>query len=172
MSQTMLYSSAEQRAKTVSFTGHRTYRGEGDEELRNIVYYLYGQGYRCFLCGMAWGFDLAAGRVVAELKSSFDDVELIAVEPFERFSELFSGDDVALYEDIMGVASDRVVASDEEGVGAYMRRNDFLVDNASVVVAWWDGKPRSGTAYTVKRAERNRVEVTNLYPQPQLEFEF
>ena len=172
MSQTVLYSSAEQRAKTVSFTGHRTYRGEGDEELRNIVYYLYGQGYRRFLCGMAWGFDLAAGRMVAELKSSFDDVELIAVEPFQRFGELMSGADAIQYKGLMSIASDRVVVSNEEGVMAYMRRNDFLVDNASVVVAWWDGKPRSGTAYTVKRARRRHLEVVNLYPQPQLELEF
>ena len=172
MSEIILYSSVEERAKSVAFTGHRTYCGEGDEELRAIVGYLYEQGYRRFLCGMAWGFDLAAGRAVAELKMQFEDVELIAVEPFQRFGELMSGADAIQYKVLISIASDRVVVSGEEGVMAYMRRNDFLVDNASVVVAWWDGKPRSGTTYTVKRARRKHLEVVNLYPKPQLEIEF
>ena len=113
----------------------------------------------------------AAGRIVAELKREGADVELVAVEPFAEFRAMFSGDDIALYDEVLRAADERVVVAENDKM-AYMRRNDYLVDNAAVVVAWWDGKPRSGTAYTVKRARKKRLEVVNLYPQPQLELEF
>lgn len=159
------------RKITAAFTGRRTYSGEGDEELRELLHYLYERGYRRFLCGMAWGFDLAAGRQVEMLKAEKEDVVLIAVEPFAEFGSMFSGEDALLYERLLRVADERVVVG-ERCEAAYMRRNDFLVDNASLVVAWWDNLPRGGTAYTVRRARHQRVEVANLYPDAQLELEF
>ena len=55
---------------------------------------------------------------------------------------------------------------------SYLRRNDFLVDNATVVVAWWDGVPRGGTAYTLRRARHAGCRVINIYPDLQLDFGF
>lgn len=158
------------RCCTVAFTGRRHYAGEADEELRLVVRDLCERGFSRFLCGMSWGFDLAAGRIVAEYKREHPYVELIAVEPFEGFRQLFSGEDAAVYDMLLEVADERVVVS-EEKEGAYMLRNDYLVDNATVVVAWWDLISRGGTAYTVRRARKQRVEVINLYPDPQLELE-
>ena len=166
-----LTASLPARNHTVAFTGHRTYDGVADDELRQIVRYLYERGMNRFLCGMAWGFDLAAGRIVTELKREGADVELVAVEPFAEFRAMFSGDDIALYDEVLRAADERVVVAENDKM-AYMRRNDYLVDNAAVVVAWWDGKPRSGTAYTVKRARKKRLEIVNLFPRPQLELEF
>lgn len=159
------------RRSTAAFTGHRSYRGEADDELRLLVRDLYANGIRRFLCGMSWGFDLAAGEIVAELKRECEDVQLVAVEPFAAFRALFHGADAEQYDRVLAAADERIVVAEEQA-GAYMARNDFLVNNASLVVAWWSYTPRGGTAYTVRRAERSRVEVTNLYPQPQLEFEF
>ena len=120
---------------------------------------------------MSWGFDLAAGRCVLEFKEKNPWVELIAVEPFAEFGSLFEGADKELYDRILAAAEERVVVG-ENDKGAYMMRNDYLVNNASVVVAWYNNIPRGGTAYTVRRARKNRVEVVNLYPEPQLELEF
>lgn len=159
------------RCCTVAFTGRRSYRGEAEEELRLLLRDLHERGFTRFLCGMSWGFDLAAGCAVMELQREFADVDLVAVEPFEGFRELFSGEDGELYDSVLVAATERVVVSDEEA-GAYMRRNDYLVDNASVVVAWWEREMHGGTAYTVRRAQRSRVEVVNLYPDAQLELEF
>ena len=169
---TFLASFYECRQRTVAFTGHRSYRAQADDELRAVVRDLVGQGFTRFLCGMAWGFDLAAGSVVAQLKREYPQIELVAVEPYEGFRSLFRGEDGELYDRVLTAASERVVVGDEEGAVAYMRRNDYLVDNASVVVAWCDGRGRGGTTYTVERARKSRVEVINLYPEPQLELEF
>lgn len=157
---------------TVAFSGHRTYQGEACEELRGIVARLYDEGYRRFLCGMAWGFDLAAGEAVAELKRAHSDVELIAVVPYEGFYRLFHAEDAEQYRRVADAADAIVVAGESEGKVAYRLRNDYLVENSSVLVAWFNGVPRGGTAYTVRRARRKGVRIENLYPQPQMELEF
>lgn len=157
---------------TVAFSGHRTYQGEANEELRGVVARLYDEGYRRFLCGMAWGFDLAAGEVVAELKREYQDVELIAVVPYEGFYRLFHSEDAEQYRRVADAADAIVVVSAGEGKVAYRLRNDYLVENSSVVVAWFNGVPRGGTAYTLRQARRKGVRTENLYPQAQMEFEF
>ena len=70
------------------------------------------------------------------------------------------------------VADGAEVVSENGGDLSYMLRNNYLVDNASVVVAWWDGAPKGGTAYTVRRARKSRAEVINLFPDPQLDLGF
>ena len=157
---------------TVAFSGHRTYRGEAAEELRVLVGRLYDEGYRRFLCGMAWGFDLAAGEAVAELKHRCADVELVAVVPYAGFRGLFHGEDGEQYDRVVAAADEMLEVSECEPKVAFRMRNDFLVDNATVVVAWFNGIGRGGTAYTVKRARRRGVRVENLYPSSQLEFGF
>ena len=147
---------------TVAFSGHRTYQGEANEELRGVVARLYDEGYRRFLCGMAWGFDLAAGEVVAELKREYQDVELVAALPYRNFSKLFHAEDAEQYKRVADAADAIVVVSESEGKEAYRLRNDYLVDNSSVLVAWFDGQPRGGTAYTVAHALANGKELINI----------
>jgi uncharacterized phage-like protein YoqJ len=155
----------------VAFTGHRTYRSEADEELRQLLEELYAKGARRYLCGMAWGFDLSAGEAVVQHKLLHEDVELVAVEPFAEFRSLFRGEDAERYDALIAAADCRVVVG-ENNVGAYMRRNDYLVDHSSLVVAWWNGRRDGGTAYTALRARRKGREVINLYPDPQLNLPF
>lgn len=154
---------------TVAFTGHRTYCGEANLDLRQTILRLCEEGFTRFLCGMAWGFDLAAGEAVAEAKKHCSEIELVAVVPYDGFGSLFRGDDAVQYGRVMAAADEVVVVSEQGGDAAFRRRNDYLVDNASIVVAWFDGVPRGGTAYTVRRARHSRLPVVNLMHNPQLE---
>lgn len=153
----------------VAFTGHRCYRGEADALLRREVERLYAEGYRCFITGMSWGFDLAAGLAVAEAKRLHDDIRLVAAEPFAGFRDMFDGRSAEDYDAVLAAADERVCVCDAKSARSYMLRNDFMVDNSSFLVAWYDGSPHGGTAYTVKRARRMRLPITNLRPSPQLE---
>lgn len=154
---------------TVAFTGHRTYCGEANSDLHQTILKLSEEGFTRFLCGMAWGFDLAAGEAVAEAKKHCSEIELVAVVPYDGFGSLFRGDDAVQYGRVMAAADEVVVVSEQGGDAAFRRRNDYLVDNASIVVAWFDGVPRGGTAYTVRRARHSRLPVVNLMHNPQLE---
>ena len=154
---------------TVAFTGHRTYCGEANSDLRQTILRLCEEGFTRFLCGMAWGFDLAAGEAVAEAKKHCSEIELVAVVPYDGFGGLFRGDDAEQYGRVMAAADEVVVVSEQGGDAAFRRRNDYLVDNASIVVAWFDGAPRGGTAYTVRRARHSRLPIVNLMHNPQRE---
>lgn len=153
----------------VAFTGHRSYNNEADAELKSQLEELYARGYRRFLCGMAWGFDLAAGLAVLELKAWYDDVELVAVEPYSGFRDLFFSGAAELYDKLLDAADERVTVCDQGSLLAFFRRNDYLVDNAAVVVAWWNHIPKGGTAYTIKRAFKLGRKVVNLCPPQQME---
>ena len=161
-----------EKSISVAFTGHRTYAGEAEAQLRLTLRQLYAEGYTRFLCGMAWGWDLAAGEAVIELRDEHPEIELVAVVPYAEFNKLFHGDDLERYNRVAERADEVVVVSDNGGDAVFRRRNDFLVDNASIVVAWFDGAPRGGTAYTVRRARHKHIPIINLIPNPQLLLQF
>lgn len=160
---------SEKKDITVAFTGHRTYCGEAEKPLQELLQMLYEQGFRRFLTGMAWGFDLAAGEAVMRLKEQHDDIELVAAVPFADFHKRFNDVDLERYNAITESADEVVILSEEYSKAAYRRRNDFLVDNSSFVVAWWNHQPKGGTAYTIKRAIKQRLGIVNLCPTPDAE---
>lgn len=153
----------EEKNITVAFTGHRHYDGRADEALYALLEELYRRGYRCFLSGMAWGFDLAAAEQVVRLRQRYADVRLVAVEPFAGFRRLFRGDAAERYDNVISCADERICVGEDTGTKGYFARNRYLVEHASYIVAWWDGIKRGGTHYTVRRALREGIGVENLY---------
>lgn len=153
-----------QKDISVAFTGHRTYDGQVQTEMMTLLEELYERGYRRFLTGMAWGFDLAAGCAVMQLRQLKEDVKLVAVVPYRDFKTLFRDEDEQLYDAVFDAADEHLVVCQHGGNAAFRMRNDMLVESASLVVAWWDGKPQSGTAYTVRMAKKIGCEVINLHP--------
>lgn len=148
---------------TVAFTGHRTYCSEAASSLKTVLDELYGRGFRMFLSGMAVGFDLAAAEAVLRLRGQHADVRLVAVIPFAGQSDRFPADDKLRFERVCREADEVMTLAPHFDPYCYMRRNDFLVDHALVLVAWYDGTT-GGTRYTVERALRQGLEVRQLYP--------
>ena len=154
----------------VAFTGHRTYDGSADAELRATINELYNQGARHFRVGMAEGFDLAAGDIVANMPLTHNDIILEACIPWPTFHKNFSKEGIAQYERVLQRANIVRYAGESYHHGIYHLRNDMLVEGADTLVAWWDGR-QSGTAYTIKRAKKLGLNIKNIYPQLQLRIE-
>ena len=38
-------------------------------------------------------------------------------------------------------------------------RNNFLVDNSSLLLAYYDGRKKGGTYYTVNRAKKKGIDI-------------
>lgn len=152
---------------TAAFTGHRTYDGTAAATLADAVGRAYMRGYRTFLSGMAVGFDLAAAEAVLKLRAEHPDVQLVAVIPFRGQAERFSAEDRARFQAIEAAADEVVVLSGTFHCGCYAVRNRYLADNASLVVAWYDGSS-GGTQYTLRRAFARNREVWNLHPSTAL----
>ena len=61
-------------------------------------------------------------------------------------------------------AADRtVVLADSYSRGCYYRRNDYLVDHAVRVVAWYIRRNSGHGLYRAVRARHQGIEVLNLY---------
>lgn len=149
--------------KTAAFTGHRSNRITitGDElhdRLKSAIGQAIQAGYDTFLSGMADGFDLAAARVVLDMKKTYPQIRLIAVIPFPRQDEYFAPETKAEYHRIKGQADKVIVLSDFYYRDCFLRRNDYLLRSSSRVICYFDGVPRGGTYYTVRRA----TDVINL----------
>ena len=153
---------------TVSFTGHRNFRLSEASCLERTLELLYRQGKRRFMSGMAVGFDLAAAEAVLALRQKYEDVKLVAVVPFEGHDARFSTQDQARFARICRVADRVEVLSKGYAPEVYALRNDFLVDHAQTLVAWYDGSA-GGTAYTVRRALRLNRRLIHLHPRTPLD---
>lgn len=168
------------RRITASFTGHRDLSpAEGGDlftpeedrspeavhrrtktKLREEIAKLCEAGYIYFLCGMAQGFDLLAAEIVLEMRKRFPGIMLIAVVPYPEQAAGFSPDDKMLYGDILEQAGQTITISPIYTVDCFHRRNDFLVDNSSAVICFYNGT-KGGTQYTVKRALKQGLKIVN-----------
>ena len=147
---------------TAAFTGHRTYDGMCDEALRSAVRSLYESGYRTFLTGMAIGFDIAAGECVADMRCELSELRLHCVVPFEGQQRSFGSGWRERFERLLRAADDVTVLAPNYTPYAYHIRNDFLVDNSSALIAYYDGTA-GGTEYTLRRAVRAGSRIENLW---------
>lgn len=162
------------RTESVAFTGHRTISyavGDNEQALRArldaTLRELYARGARLFYSGVAVGFDLLAARAVIDLRCEHSDVQLIAAVPFRSQAAGYSATDRRDYEQILRSANRVEVLSEEYTHDCFLRRDDYMVERAATVVAWFDGRA-GGTAYTVSRARSLGCEVINLYRDGQM----
>lgn len=154
------------RTTTAAFTGHRHYNGSRNSELEAAIRGLYARGYRDFLCGMAVGFDIEAAEVALTLRKELAGLKVVAVVPFEGMQRRFSESWQERFERIIAEADRCITLAPRYSVEVYAVRNNFLVDNSSAVIAYFDGT-KGGTAYTVRRALKSLSQIINLYLNPQ-----
>lgn len=161
--------------KTCAFTGYRPSKmpwgyDETDARcvefrfrLREALEYLIGQGYTDFLSGGALGFDQMAAEIVLSLREKYPWVRLIMVIPFDGQADKWSREQRGRWLEIIE-ASDRVIRiSHEYDKGVFFKRNHYLVENADLLLAAFDGQP-GGTAGTVAYAKRHGVRVVRIAP--------
>ena len=153
--------------KTAAFTGHRFIRYNDKQRLRTelerAITICYDSGIRHFLCGMALGFDMLAAETQLAMKADRPDIRLTAVIPFRGQSYRFNPTDKERYRSILGKADNVVCLSETYFDGCYLRRNDYMLNHPSHIIAYYNGEPKGGTFYTCRRAEHMDLEITNLY---------
>lgn len=154
------------RKKTACFTGHRKMEepiSEIEHRVTVAVEGLIQNGYRYFGAGGARGFDALASQVVLKLKTTYPQIHLILVLPFdEQYSheKNWTESEVAQYHRLKERASKVVVLAAEYSSGIYYRRNRHLVDHSSVCVAYMR-RTNSGISHTVNYARAKGPEIVN-----------
>lgn len=152
---------------SVAFTGHRFISDERVEEVResvnNEIRLLYSKGFRNFFCGMALGFDMLAAEEVLKLKEELPAILLVATVPYREQNERWSANQKKRYLEILEKVDDVIVLSEHYYNGCFLKRNDFMLDHVAVLLAYFDGKPKGGTFYTVRNARRLGLQISNLF---------
>jgi uncharacterized phage-like protein YoqJ len=159
------------RYDIVAFTGHRTYNNSHDELLGATILELYNKGARHFRVGMAEGFDLAAGSILTDMMQTLSDIVIEACIPWPSFDSRLSAQERSTYHKILQHATIVRYSDNAYHPAVFRHRNDMLIENASIVVAWWSGA-KGGTEYTLKKARKLGIYTINLHPKEQLQLSF
>lgn len=166
------------RARPISccFSGHRPGKlpwgdDEGDrrclalkERLWNEMEAAYEQGYRHFICGMARGADFYFAEAVLALRRQHSDAALEAARPCETQANSWPEADRRRYQAILDQCDLETLVQHHYDRGCMMRRNRYMVDRSSRIIAVYDGVPKGGTAQTLAYAMRQglKTEILSL----------
>ncbi len=163
------------KSKTIAFTGNRNLTSPsgltGLDLQSAIIHKLYEiierehteNGVINFMTGMAMGLDFLAGLAITEVRQQYPAIRFIAVIPFQGHHKSFTTQEKPYHANLCQCADHLITISETPGTPAYHQRNDFLIANASKIIAYHNGKPRSGAGSTIRKATEIGIEVTNLY---------
>lgn len=152
------------REQICCFTGHRPDKlpwgtDESDprcirvkEEIRRALERAYGRGFRHFISGMARGGDLFFAEAVLALREQYPDVVLECARPCESQSERWPRAERERYDAILDQCNLETMVQHTYDRWCMMRRNRYMVDHASHIIALYDGVPKGGTAQTLAYA--------------------
>ena len=163
--------------KTCAFTGHRPEKmpwGKGENSpssvefkfrLREALEYIIGCGYTDFLSGGSRGFDLMAAEIVLSLRETYPWIRLTMVCPWNGQADKWEEEDRERWRQVLE-ASDKVVfISGHYEKSVYFQRNAYMIDNAQMLLACYNGDPHSGTGQTIRYAHRKGIKVNILRPE-------
>lgn len=161
------------RASACSFTGHRPAKlpwGNDEEDTRcvQLKARLYDavesailEGTEHFICGMAEGCDLYFCEIVLELKERYPHITLEAALPCPTQADKWDAAARERYRALLARCDYETMVSDLYSPGCMQRRNRYMVDHSSLLIAAHDGLP-GGTRGTIEYALRRGVPVLDV----------
>ena len=162
-------------ALTCCFTGHRPQDlgfapgGAAEQALKNRIAgetlrLIAEQNVRHFISGMALGVDTYAAQAVLRLRELYPDVTLECALPCKGQDRRWKKADREEYARILA-AADRVTLLQESYTSFCMQLRDaYMVEQADIVLAVWNGCETGGTAYTVNCARKRGRTVIVIPP--------
>ena len=153
--------------KVCCFTGHRPDKLHGKQQeieqyLAREIARAYDEGFRLFINGMCWGVDVYAGYECLKYRLTHLDLKILAAMPYRGFGMNREGG--------LGEASQyllkesdyvRYVSEKYDGKATFMKRDMWMVDHSTRLIAYWDGS-KGGTCNTVVYARSKGIEVVNF----------
>ena len=104
-----------------------------------------------------------AAQIVQSLKPSCPGMTLTAAIPFRGQADRFKPCDRMVYDGLMASADEVIILSEYYYTRCFLDRDEFMVENASLLIAFYDGREKGGTYYTFKKANCLGVPVVNTY---------
>ena len=157
------------RKKTCCFTGHRPDKlpwGEEESDPRCVrlkravaqaVEGAYVSGVRHFITGMARGIDLYCAEAVLALREAEEDITLECARPCETQSDSWPEGERERYRSILERCDYETLVQHHYDRFCMMRRNQYMVDRSSRLIAVYNGVPKGGTCQTLRYAMKRGV---------------
>lgn len=138
-------------------TGHRSFV-DTDETRRMRIWDIL-RGADVVYTGMALGFD----RYIAEVCYE-NGIPFVACIPFEGQEAMWHEADKQRYRTLLDAAQ-KVMYVCVGGYAnwKYLKRNEYIVDNTDMMLAYWDSKPSGGTYHCISYAKTRGKKVINVY---------
>ncbi len=148
----------EKRAKSVCITGHRIVKKDlTKESVEKYLKDLIEHNFNTFYVGMALGFDMLCFKILEKIRLE-KDIKIVACIPCLSQPDKFSDLQKEEYFRMIESADEKVVLSQKYTPTCMQKRNEYMVDNSSVVLAYLR-RNLSGTANTVNYAKKNNIPV-------------
>ena len=161
------------RSRTCCFTGHRPAKlpwGSDERDPRCLALKrsilrelekLYRVGCRHFISGMALGCDLYFAEAVLELKERYPAVTLEAALPCPGQADRWSEENRTRWQLLLEHCDLETVVQDHYDRWCMLRRDRYMVDRSSAVLAVFDDTP-GGTKYTLDYAAKQHLDILLL----------
>ena len=158
------------REKSCCFTGHRPAKlpwgaNENDprctalkEELFCRLLGIYEAGYSHFICGMAIGCDMFFAEAVLRLKKEHPEITLEAAVPCGSQPDRWTRALRERYNALLDSCSEVKVLQLHYSPDCMQKRNQYMVDKSSLLLACFDGRP-GGTMSTILYAQRQGLKT-------------
>lgn len=149
------------KARAVAITGHRVlYEDFNKEELKKLLTKFVDKGFNTFLVGMALGFDTVCFQTLEEIRKE-KEVKIIACVPCLEQDYKFNYKQKEEYRRMLSSADEKIVLSKEYTSGCMQKRNRFMVDNSSALLAYVK-RDFGGTVNTVNYAKKIGVPIVYI----------
>ena len=157
--------------KTCCFTGHRPDKlpwREDESDPRCVrlkravaqaVEDAYVDGSRHFITGMARGIDLYCAEAVLALREAEEDITLECARPCETQADSWPAAEQARYQSILACCDFETLVQHSYDRFCMMRRNRYMVDRSSRLIAVYNGVPKGGTAQTLAYALKKGLDT-------------
>ena len=164
-----------QKNKTLCFTGHRPNKlpwglNEKDDRclkmkvnLKEKIIEAIENGYTYFISGMAIGFDIICAEMILELKKDYPQIKLICALPCKDQYKVWTSQQIKRYKQVISKCDEIRCLYDTYNDKCMLERNDYMLNNSSIVIALYNGLS-GGTGYTIKKAKEKglKIEIIRL----------
>lgn len=126
-------------------------------EMENKINGLHAMGYRCFMAGIVNDSDLLVAETVLKIRNHYPDILLAVVIPFAGYGDGFSNGNKERFENILRQCDAVVTIAKEYKSGCFQLCNNYLRENSSLGISYFDDRAGAKTS----TADLRREQISN-----------
>ena len=163
-----------EKGNTCCFTGHRPGKlpwgtDEGDPRCARLKAAIlraaeaaWEAGFRHFISGMARGCDLYFAEAVLDLRERRPGVTLECARPCESQADRWPEEERRRYQAILERCNYETLVQHSYDRFCMMRRNRYMADRSSRLIAVYNGVPKGGSYQTLLYAMGHGLDIHTL----------